>query len=719
MSWITKTTRTYAWDAGARSIATLPGNGAFTFTVGQSIGIVCGLNDNNLTVDYREINYAFWIEGNKYRIIESGEYKTALADFAPSAVFRIERFEGDIQYFINDVWVFTSAVASTGTLFLDASLIAYNDSIIDATCIEDYRHFGGLLLPGPPLITGADDSGHLLLKRMITSGAMEGDDQFGAVLLKKFEVRGSSDEVSEGILLGSVFTSGSDVDVNEGHVLLGRLFINGGTDDLSYGHILLHSPPFITTNDLELPDIAAGEVKLRPFFTNGNSESAQANLLLGKVFARGTDTDDCGGVLLGLPFTYGTTQVFGSFAALWGQFDLSITFVQHLAIPESLHTSTYGTTAALLHRVSYEGTNRVFVLQESAYGLTAQALLTSTWSSTQRLHTQTVHEAIYGTFGLSHTLATHSVLWSSASRAPSLSVHQASWESSGLSTQLTLHDALWSSRILTSTETLHTSEWASSGGATQQLAVHEVLWSSRILTPSFTLHESTFASIGTANVFAAHTSEWQSVGGLSQVFGLHESLWSSRILTSTHTLHSSTWASIGRDFIISLNDVSWSSVGSLSTQFTVHTSEWSTAGGSTQQIALHDALWSSRILTPSQSLHESTWTSSGLQVTMASHQSDWSSVGANVPSLNLHQASWASSGTSSFVFSTHDTSWSVRPTLLQAHEQRWKSIIETSMLHHSAYETVDNAFALQIHRLIWRSNQTAPIINTGLIYARI
>ena len=121
MAWITKTTRTYLWDAGARSIASLPGNGAFTFTVGQSVGIVCGLNDSNLTVDYREINHAFWIEGHKYRIIESGKFETELALFTPAAVFRIERFESEVQYFIDDVWVFTSTVLSTCLLYTSPS----------------------------------------------------------------------------------------------------------------------------------------------------------------------------------------------------------------------------------------------------------------------------------------------------------------------------------------------------------------------------------------------------------------------------------------------------------------------------------------------------------------------------------------------------------------------------------------------------------------------
>lgn len=293
-------------------------------------------------------------------------------------------------------------------------------------------------------------------------------------------------------------------------------------------------------------------------------------------------------------------------------------------------------------------------------------------------------------------------------------LHRTSYQGSDRQEAILLHETSVSGM---EGQALHATTYQS-GSRTHAQAVHEAIYGTFGLAPTLAAHATIWSSASRAPSLSVHQAHWASTGFSTQL-ALHDALWSSRILTSVHTLHSSIWASIRRDFITSLNDVSWSSVGSLSTQFTVHTSEWSTAVGRTQQIALHDALWSSRILTPSLNLHESTWTSGGLQVTMASHQVDWSSVGANVPSLNLHQASWASSGTSSFVLSTHDTSWSVRPTLLHAHEQCWKSIVETSMLHHSAYETVDNTFALQIHRLLWRSNQTSPIINTGIIYARI
>jgi len=684
MAWITKTTRTYLWDAGARSIASLPGNGVFTFTVGQSVGIVCGLNESDLTVDYREINHAFWIEGNRYCIIESGEFKTELALFTPGAVFRIERFEDEVQYLIDDVWVFTSIVPSTGTVFLDASLLAYNDSIIDITCIEEQYCSPQALLLG----------------RIRTAGIIEGEDQFGS------------------FLLGGAVTSGSDEDLNEGTALLRQLIVSGGTDDFSYGRVLFPSP-IVTTNDLLLPDINVGAVQFNPLYVRGTSEPADANLLLGQVFAHGSDMEEYGGALLSLPRTYGTTQLEGSFSAFWGQFSLSITCVPDLAIPLFYQSTSYGCTASCLHRVSYEGTSTVLALHEVLYGGTAQALSSTGWQSFIRSTAQAAQEAIYGTFGLAPTLATHAALWSSTSLAPSFSAHQASWESAGLSTQLTLHDALWSSRILTSTETLHTSDWASiglsaqftlhaaewssSGGVTQQMALHESLWSSRILTPSFALHDSTFASIGTSNVFAAHTSEWSTAGGSTQQISLHDALWSSRILTPSLNIHDSLWASSG----------------GITQQMTLHHSSWNSAGGTSQVINVHDALWSSRILSSSISAHDALWSSPGIQVTLAVHQSRWSSIGAQSVEWTLHQATWASPGTSSFVFSAHDTSWSVKTTLLNTHEQRWKSVIETSMIHHSAYETVDNTSAFQIHLLLWRSNQTAPVITTGLIYARI
>lgn len=147
--WITtQTTSDHpSWNAGARTIATLPEDGAFSFSVGQSIGIVCGLNTNDQSVSYREIGHGFLIEDTRYRVIEAGIVKTGWAGYAKSATFKIERRWGVVTYWLNDTLIYTSAAPSSGTVFLDASFYAYGDTITNVT-VEEYNDT-------PALISGA------------------------------------------------------------------------------------------------------------------------------------------------------------------------------------------------------------------------------------------------------------------------------------------------------------------------------------------------------------------------------------------------------------------------------------------------------------------------------------------------------------------------------------------------------------------------------------
>lgn len=126
------------WNAGARTIATLAEDGAFSFTVGQSIGIVCGLNTNDQTAHYLEITHGFLIEDTRYRVIESGVTKTAWVSYDKSATFKIARRWGVVTYLLDDVLIYTSAAPSAGTVFLDASFYAYEDTIT-AVAVEIYN----------------------------------------------------------------------------------------------------------------------------------------------------------------------------------------------------------------------------------------------------------------------------------------------------------------------------------------------------------------------------------------------------------------------------------------------------------------------------------------------------------------------------------------------------------------------------------------------------
>lgn len=129
-----------SWNAGARTIASLDyyENGAYTFSVGQATGIVCGLNDNDNNFDYTEIKHGFYIENGLFKIIESGTLIGVFSSYTTtSSVFKIERIDGVVRYYKDDVLKYTSLIESVGVVFLDCSLFSANDTIIDATIITD------------------------------------------------------------------------------------------------------------------------------------------------------------------------------------------------------------------------------------------------------------------------------------------------------------------------------------------------------------------------------------------------------------------------------------------------------------------------------------------------------------------------------------------------------------------------------------------------------
>lgn len=134
-----ETYSTLAWDAGARTIATLENDGVFTFSVGQATGIICGLNSVDESADYLEIEHAFFIQTGQAKVVENGEYKTEFSTYSTlTSAFKIERIGGVVKYYIDDVLKYTSSLPSTGTVFLDCSLFAANDTIIfgDTYAIE-------------------------------------------------------------------------------------------------------------------------------------------------------------------------------------------------------------------------------------------------------------------------------------------------------------------------------------------------------------------------------------------------------------------------------------------------------------------------------------------------------------------------------------------------------------------------------------------------------
>lgn len=117
------------WNAGARSIAELPGNGAATFQVPTAVGAVVGFNDVDEDAGYLNIEHGIYFRRQTFQVVELGVPKGTEATFTGTDIFKIERIGGRVRYFKNDALIYTSLEPSMGTVFLDASMYSGGDTI--------------------------------------------------------------------------------------------------------------------------------------------------------------------------------------------------------------------------------------------------------------------------------------------------------------------------------------------------------------------------------------------------------------------------------------------------------------------------------------------------------------------------------------------------------------------------------------------------------------
>ena len=150
----------------------------------------------------------------------------------------------------------------------------------------------------------------------------------------------------------------------------------------------------------------------------------------------------------------------------------------------------------------------------------------------------------------------------------------------------------------------------------------------------------------------------------------------------------------------------------------LHDSSWSSSLTNTAQ-SLHDSIYATISIYPTLGLHQTSWASAGLLNTATGlHETGWASAGSLQTVAALHQSSWESTGSLNTVFGLHDASWTVSWVALGLHQSSYQSTSETFGLHAVRYESVPDTI-LALHECRYRSNQTTPVILTGLIYARI
>lgn len=122
------------WNAGAVSIAVVDGDVNYSVSIDPSVvGVVTGLNNNNEGNGYREIDFGYYFSQGKAFVYENGVAKTSAIAVTSSDVFSVIRTATDITYEKNASLVYTSAGASTGPVFADASLYSGGDAIKTAS----------------------------------------------------------------------------------------------------------------------------------------------------------------------------------------------------------------------------------------------------------------------------------------------------------------------------------------------------------------------------------------------------------------------------------------------------------------------------------------------------------------------------------------------------------------------------------------------------------
>lgn len=125
------------WDGAAISVDSLAADGQFKFSVDRnSVGVVCGLNDDNIGAGYIEIPFGLYFQSGAVCVIERGQTKSPTVAYITDDRFTITRVAGVIKYFQNSTLLYTSEDASSGVLNADCSLYFGLDNIIDPELLD-------------------------------------------------------------------------------------------------------------------------------------------------------------------------------------------------------------------------------------------------------------------------------------------------------------------------------------------------------------------------------------------------------------------------------------------------------------------------------------------------------------------------------------------------------------------------------------------------------
>lgn len=122
------------WTGSARSIDSLVGDGMYQFVVDRNaVGVVTGFNDADGGSNYLDIDHAIYCASGTYKIIEQGTLVGVTGSYDSDDEFTIARVGTGIAYYKNSTLLYSSALASSGEIFADASMYMGGDQILDAS----------------------------------------------------------------------------------------------------------------------------------------------------------------------------------------------------------------------------------------------------------------------------------------------------------------------------------------------------------------------------------------------------------------------------------------------------------------------------------------------------------------------------------------------------------------------------------------------------------
>lgn len=199
LGWNSRATGQYAMDRAGR----------FTFTItGSSVGAVVGATVMPQSSGFADIRYAFSVARGDLKVMESGMAVLSLGP-NPNAVLAIERTNGQIRYYVDDVVVRT-VTATADPLILAAAMYSGGDAVIDAQLDEYTTETTGHISMLPPSAVGgiAYCQGSAVSAPMLVEGMARGHAS-GAIASHRMEAIGGHRYSIGGVVSAPMEAEGS------------------------------------------------------------------------------------------------------------------------------------------------------------------------------------------------------------------------------------------------------------------------------------------------------------------------------------------------------------------------------------------------------------------------------------------------------------------------------------------------------------------------------